>query len=118
MTNHSEDSYRYSVVFSETARNLAFVDFDFGDPSQSFPTLNELRDAHEQLAMVFRKLGRWYQQVEAGQHYAADHPASTSGVLEAAFELQAAAQQTTELQKTLARASKAASRIRWCEDQT
>jgi hypothetical protein len=114
MENDPEGCYGHSVVMNETARNLPSGESVLRDSSRSVLMLDERRDDQEHPAQVYRKFGRCYQQMEAGTHYSFSDLTSTSSVLEAAFELQAAAQQSIQLHKNLKRASKAAGTVRWC----
>ncbi|TKV26132.1 hypothetical protein FDK12_14320 [Arthrobacter sp. NamB2] len=108
----STGTYRAAAALHAAAIELSQSRTSFAQPADSHATVGELIDAQQHLMKVLYGLGQWYQHARVGTDYA-DGKQSVDGVLETAFELQAALQHATALHQALIRAHHAGSQVRW-----
>ena len=117
MRKTPEDSpagtYQAAAAVHAAAIGFSRSGTNFPRPADSHATLGELIDVQQHLMKALHGLGRWHQNVRAGTD-CADDKQSIDGVLEAAFQLQAALEHATALHQALIRAHHAGAQIRWC----
>jgi predicted RNA-binding Zn ribbon-like protein len=106
-------TYEAAAALHAAALELRRANCRFEVPSEAHTALQELADAQLQLLQALDGLGRWHQAARPGTEYE-DERQSSEGVLEAAFELRTAVQQSSELYQSLLRAHHAGSQVRWC----
>lgn len=105
-------TYRAAAALHDAAIELAHCRTAFTQPAESHATVGELVDVQQHLMETLHGLCQWHQHVRAGTD-CADQKQSVDGVLEAAFELQAALQHATALHQALIRAHHAGTQVRW-----
>ncbi|MFD1722408.1 hypothetical protein [Amnibacterium endophyticum] len=113
--NEPQRQVQIAVELEETARSLAHSTREVPNPADSYRLLAELGRATDHLQQTVRQLSAWHRRVVDGQEYRGEdeNGDGVTGTLEAAEQLEAAADALDHASDAIRAAHAANGVVRW-----